>query len=160
MALTVDDSGRGMTEQEVQRVLNPLAPESGQRRGIGLRVVRELVAASGGSLAIESRVGVGTRVEIRWPVAGGEAVEQGKTAASPAALPADELVARIEMVAEPADARAASGFTGTAALEGGLSEAERRLLTRQSGRQGKRSASSGAADFNSFNHGSKGAIAC
>ncbi len=74
MVLTVDDSGCGMTEQQVARILNPaqVGPpepwEPGQRRGIGLRVVRELVAASGGQLSIISRVGVGTRVEVQWPV--------------------------------------------------------------------------------------------
>jgi signal transduction histidine kinase len=170
MVLTVDDSGRGMTEPEVQRLLNPLASGPGQRQGIGLRVVRELVAASGGQLRIESRVGVGTRVEIHWPVAEGEAAERPETTASgesiataaalasAAALPESGGVAAMEMAAEPASTP--NCFTGTAALEGGLSEAERRLLTRQPGRQGKRVASSGSPDFNSFNHGSKGAIAC
>jgi len=37
--------------------------------GLGLQIVRSLVAASGGSLAIQSWPGRGTRVEIRWPVA-------------------------------------------------------------------------------------------
>lgn len=160
MVLTVDDSGRGMTEQEVQRLLNPLASGPGQRQGIGLRVVRELVAASGGRLLIESRVGVGTRVEIQWPVAEGEGVGRPQTTASAAALAESVVVACMETAAEPVDASGPSCFTGTAALEGGLSEAERRLLTRQPGRQGKRVASSGSPDFSSFNHDSKGAIAC
>jgi len=54
MVLTVDDSGRGMTEQEMQQALYPEAPGPGQRQGMGLRVVRELVAASGGQLVIET----------------------------------------------------------------------------------------------------------
>lgn len=42
--------------------------EGSRRRGIGLRIVRELVAASQGTLSIQSWPGRGTRVEVRWPV--------------------------------------------------------------------------------------------
>jgi hypothetical protein len=34
---------------------------------MGLQIVRELVSTSGGELAIYSRRGVGTRIEIQWP---------------------------------------------------------------------------------------------
>jgi hypothetical protein len=106
MVLTVDDSGCGMTEEQVQRILGgesasknigfagtvkpdgrdsrvtqmestseaaaenpiPAAKGLGRRRGLGLQIVRQLVAASGGSLLIQSRFGSGTRVEIQWPV--------------------------------------------------------------------------------------------
>lgn len=76
IALTVDDSGCGMTEAQVWRILgdnlesggttSPPLPMKGGRRGLGLRIVRELVAASGGILTIQSWPGRGTRVEIRW----------------------------------------------------------------------------------------------
>jgi hypothetical protein len=109
MVLTVDDSGCGMSEAEVERVLQPaapvVAPVGRPRHGIGLRVVRELVAASGGELRIYSRVGVGTRVEIRWPVAGGETVTARPLCAASgapkgrAAVPG--RIARMEMVGDP-----------------------------------------------------------
>ena len=191
MMLTVDDSGCGMTEQQVARILNPNPKSvaepfaSPQRHGIGLRVVRELVAASGGKLAITSCVGVGTRIEIEWPVAEAEMAERpevchasasadaaphlnasSKTKAasnsdSGAAVPG--TVPHMEMVADPA-----GGFAELAGFEAGLSEAEQRLLTQQSSYPGKRAAScSGAerngkfkAEFKGFNHDSKGAIAC
>ncbi|WP_263374822.1 sensor histidine kinase [Granulicella aggregans] len=118
MVLTVDDSGCGMSEEQIAKVLgtgrtmvdakgigahsgthgslqdslqsgidvspdiNPV-PKPGQdnarhppltghsrshrRHGMGLQIVRELVSASGGELAIYSRLGVGTRIEIHWP---------------------------------------------------------------------------------------------
>ena len=53
------------------------APRQG--RGLGLRVVRRLVAGTGGTLAIQSRLGRGTRVEIRWPSA--SAVSAGELTA-------------------------------------------------------------------------------
>jgi signal transduction histidine kinase len=78
LALTVDDSGCGMTEAQVRRVLGededsghaavPIDAARGRRHGLGLKIVRELVAASGGALSIQSWPGRGTRVEIRWPV--------------------------------------------------------------------------------------------
>ena len=72
MVLTVDDSGCGMTEEQVQEILGTgVIPEPGpgnwRRRGLGLQIVRELVAESGGSLFIHSRPGTGTRIEIHWP---------------------------------------------------------------------------------------------
>ena len=84
MLLTVEDSGCGMTEQQVAHILGSegrhpaTAAWPGQRQGVGLRVVRELVAASGGRLAIASRVGVGTHIEIQWPVAEGEMLERSE----------------------------------------------------------------------------------
>jgi two-component sensor histidine kinase len=103
MVLTVDDSGCGMTEAEIERILQPAAPVAdGRRQGIGLRVVRELVTASGGQLRILSRVGVGTRVEIRWPVSPGEAASSGSQPASQMPLAATGMlpgrIAHMEMV--------------------------------------------------------------
>ena len=57
-------------------------------RGLGLRVVKGLVAETGGTLQIYSRLGRGTRIEIRWPSADSVAVT-----ARPAAAP--ELCASI-----------------------------------------------------------------
>ena len=66
--LTVEDSGCGMGPEQLERLL-----ESGgvaaRGRGIGFRVVRELVAAGDGDLRVMSASGVGTRVQIEWPVA-------------------------------------------------------------------------------------------
>jgi hypothetical protein len=41
-----------------------------RRHGLGLQIVRELVAASGGDLLLQSKLGVGTRIEIHWPATG------------------------------------------------------------------------------------------
>ena len=66
--LTVEDSGCGMTQQQLERILyGDRAPSRGSH-GIGFRVVRELVASSGGDLGVMSACGSGTRVQIEWPV--------------------------------------------------------------------------------------------
>lgn len=65
--LTVEDSGCGMTPEQLERVLCTARAPSHSSHGIGFIVVRELVAASAGDLRVMSAPGVGTRVQIEWP---------------------------------------------------------------------------------------------
>jgi len=67
--LTVEDSGCGMAPEQLERLLQGARALSRGSRGIGFRVVRELVAAGGGDLRVMSAPGLGTRVQIEWPVA-------------------------------------------------------------------------------------------
>jgi len=66
--LTVDDSGCGMTEEQLCALETPGTFLHEQRHGIGMQVVRSLVKASHGTLTVQSRIGVGTHVEICWPI--------------------------------------------------------------------------------------------
>jgi signal transduction histidine kinase len=80
--LTVEDSGCGMTLAHLDQVLNPSKAPPRGRHGMGLRVVRELVAASGGELRMLSAPGIGTQVQIDWPAAPttpSEAIEGGRS---------------------------------------------------------------------------------
>jgi len=67
--LTVEDSGCGMAPEQIERLLESGRTGGRSSREIGFRVVRELVAASDGNLRLMSAPGVGTRVQIEWPVA-------------------------------------------------------------------------------------------
>jgi signal transduction histidine kinase len=67
--LTVEDSGCGMTPQQLERILYGTRSPLRGSHGIGFRVVRELVASTGGDLRAMSAPGIGTRVQIEWPVA-------------------------------------------------------------------------------------------
>jgi signal transduction histidine kinase len=67
--LTVEDSGCGMPLEQLERLLSGGRAPSRGSHGIGFRVVRELVVASAGDLRIMSAPGVGTRVQIEWPMA-------------------------------------------------------------------------------------------
>jgi signal transduction histidine kinase len=67
--LAVEDSGCGMTAERLEQVLTAAGAPTRNRRGIGLRVVQELVAASHGELRLMSAPGVGPRVQIEWPIA-------------------------------------------------------------------------------------------
>ena len=81
--LTVEDSGCGMAAEELERILRVTRAPSRGRHGIGFRVVRELVAASGGDLRVMSAQGIGTRVQIEWPAT---AMAQEKAAGANGAL--------------------------------------------------------------------------
>lgn len=64
--LSVRDQGCGMTAAAVGRLLRAGGISSESGRGLGFRVVRELVAISGGCLSVESRPGAGTSISIEW----------------------------------------------------------------------------------------------
>jgi signal transduction histidine kinase len=67
--LAVEDSGAGMPQEQVDRFLSgERAPNRGSH-GIGLLIVQELVATSGGDMRVMSAPGIGTRIEIEWPIA-------------------------------------------------------------------------------------------
>jgi two-component system sensor histidine kinase BarA len=75
LVLEVADSGRGMSEQRLATVFDRFHPEGidgayeGQGAGLGLPLCRELVELLGGTIAIDSRVGAGTRVAVTLPLA-------------------------------------------------------------------------------------------
>lgn len=69
IVITVRDTGCGMSSATVRELMQAggISPAGG--RGLGFRVVRELVAISGGCLSIESQPGVGTSISAVWETA-------------------------------------------------------------------------------------------
>jgi signal transduction histidine kinase len=67
LGIEVADTGDGMSEAELKRVLGS-APGCGRRAGsgLGLPLVRALAAANGGVLELESARGQGTRARVRF----------------------------------------------------------------------------------------------
>ncbi len=66
VVMTVRDRGCGMDQAAVTRLLQNGGIASEDGRGLGFRVVRELVAMSGGCLNIESQPDVGTSISVEW----------------------------------------------------------------------------------------------
>jgi signal transduction histidine kinase len=66
VVMTVRDRGCGMDAASVRRLMQGggISPANG--RGLGFRVVRELVALSGGCLSIESQPEMGTSISTEW----------------------------------------------------------------------------------------------
>jgi two-component system NtrC family sensor kinase len=71
VVLTVADTGTGMSEATRARLFEPFFTTGGGRggTGLGLTICRSIVERMGGTIAIESELGVGTTVSVRLPVA-------------------------------------------------------------------------------------------
>jgi signal transduction histidine kinase len=72
--ILVEDNGAGMASEVLDRVFEPFftTKPTGQGTGLGLPVSRGLVASLGGTLALESRPGEGTRAVVELPIAAPE----------------------------------------------------------------------------------------
>ncbi len=67
--LEVSDTGIGMDETTSQRCIEPFFTTKGvQGSGLGLAMVYGVVERHGGALKIESKRGVGTTIQMRFPV--------------------------------------------------------------------------------------------
>ena len=108
-----DDKAVAVSVSEVALAAATVAAARGSRegRGLGLRVVRGLVAQTGGTFAIHSRLGRGTRIEIRWPSANSVPVATRPATARPAAE-----VAQITVVPAPSEIILASPLAATPPL--------------------------------------------
>ena len=63
--ITVSDDGIGMSAETLAQIESPFFTTKEHGTGLGLSTCRSIVAEAGGSLIIESRVGLGTRVTAR-----------------------------------------------------------------------------------------------
>jgi cell cycle sensor histidine kinase DivJ len=83
LAVTVEDNGIGIDESDLPRLGEAFFQASATREhrrdgsGLGLSIVKSLVHLHGGDVAIQSRVGEGTRVTIRLPFEGGSGAGKG-----------------------------------------------------------------------------------
>jgi signal transduction histidine kinase len=67
--IVVTDTGTGIAAEDLKQVLDPFFSTKADGTGLGLPIARQIAAAHGGSLTIESVPGNGTRVEVRLPLA-------------------------------------------------------------------------------------------
>ncbi|MFN0185809.1 MAG: PAS domain-containing protein [Aquabacterium sp.] len=95
VALCVSDTGRGMTRQQQAGLFEPFnrlgAEHSGiEGTGIGLAIVKATVERMGGSVAVSSEAGQGSRFELRLPTTDEPAAPvDTPLAATPGAVAAD-----------------------------------------------------------------------
>jgi two-component system sensor histidine kinase AtoS len=67
--VVVSDTGAGISPEDLAHALDPFFSTKPDGTGLGLSIARQIAAAHGGSLRIESVRGAGTRVEVRLPLA-------------------------------------------------------------------------------------------
>lgn len=72
VSIEVRDNGRGMPPEVLERVFDPFftTKEVGHGTGLGLSISYGIVQAHGGTIGVESTVGVGTRFVVTLPTAG------------------------------------------------------------------------------------------
>lgn len=71
--LAVSDTGPGIPAEDLPFIFDPYRQRRGQQSeggsvGLGLSIVRRLVAAHGGQVSVYSRIGVGTEFRVRLPL--------------------------------------------------------------------------------------------
>ncbi len=69
LQLTVEDNGPGIPPPIAAAFLRPTPPPPNSGRGLGHRIVHDLVTSSGGQLSIRTRPGLGTAFYLKWPLA-------------------------------------------------------------------------------------------
>jgi signal transduction histidine kinase len=74
IVLVVQDTGSGMAEETLKHIFTPFftTKEVDEGTGLGLSVVHGIVSAHGGTIQVKSRVGAGSRFEVRLPVTSAE----------------------------------------------------------------------------------------
>jgi two-component system NtrC family sensor kinase len=97
----IQDTGIGIPPENVKKVFDPFFTTKTKGTGLGLSVVYGIVERHGGTLRLESTVGVGTTITLVLPAAG-----------SPAALPGS--VSRPEHSRGDSEARCPSASPGLA----------------------------------------------
>ncbi|TDV56770.1 PAS domain S-box-containing protein [Pseudomonas graminis] len=87
--LTVSDNGSGMSEEVLQRCVEPFYSTKGVGKGtgLGLSMVQGLALQSGGGFDVQSTPGLGTRVDIWLPVSSADVLTpvQGEGDSAPGA---------------------------------------------------------------------------
>ena len=101
------DQGSGMDEETRRRALEPFftTKPTGSGTGLGLAQVFGVVEQSGGTVEIESEVGVGTVVTLLVPACGEAETEVTRASAAQLAVPAVRTL-RLLVVDDDADVRA------------------------------------------------------
>jgi len=65
--IVIRDQGKGIPEEEINSVFDPFFSTKDTGTGLGLPLSLGIVESHGGTIHIDSRKGMGTRVVIEWP---------------------------------------------------------------------------------------------
>jgi signal transduction histidine kinase len=71
LTLAVADTGRGMSQEQLEQIFEPFFSTKERKggTGLGLPIVEDIVRSHGGAIEVQSAEGAGTTVLVRWPIA-------------------------------------------------------------------------------------------
>jgi two-component system nitrogen regulation sensor histidine kinase NtrY len=65
--ITIQDSGPGISPENLKKIFEPYFTTKRKGTGLGLAIVKRIIENHGGSISIDSNVGVGTKINITLP---------------------------------------------------------------------------------------------
>jgi signal transduction histidine kinase len=71
----INDTGRGIPQDELEHIFDPFFTTKDQGTGLGLAIVHQIVMEHGGSISVESKLGCGTRFLVDLPALATEVVD-------------------------------------------------------------------------------------
>ena len=90
MELSIADTGKGMTPDEMSKIFNPFFTTKARGTGLGLSIVHTIVEKHGGYIDVESTPSKGTEFCIHLPLSSRQA-GRGSAAEAPAAREREAL---------------------------------------------------------------------
>ena len=66
--LSIADTGLGMDETVLKNVWTPLFTTKAKGMGFGLSICKRIIEAHGGKIAVDSKLGKGTKFSIKLPI--------------------------------------------------------------------------------------------
>jgi len=72
LKITVQDSGHGMSEETQRNMFTPYFTTKEKGTGLGLAIVQQIVQEHEGSITVESKEGVGTKIILSFPLRNNE----------------------------------------------------------------------------------------
>jgi PAS domain S-box-containing protein len=79
LSIVFEDNGCGIESENLEKIFNPFFTTDPQGTGLGLSVVHKLIVENNGGIEVNSIVGEGTKVIIKFPIYGGELDEEKST---------------------------------------------------------------------------------
>lgn len=66
--VAVEDTGVGISQQNMSKIFDPFFTTKAQRQGLGLSICKRFVEANGGSIEVKSKEGKGTTFKVKLPI--------------------------------------------------------------------------------------------
>jgi PAS domain S-box-containing protein len=70
LQLEITDTGAGMTEEQIGHIFEPFYTTKSQGLGLGMPYAKRVIEQHQGTINVESRPGVGTRIRVELPIEG------------------------------------------------------------------------------------------